>query len=589
MRKRFFIFMIILVVMNLILLFIFVDNLRKAAILTFDKIAHAFMLHAEGEEGEWWICPMHPFYKRNQSGECGICGMSLVQQSELQETEEGVVMLSPKQIQLAGVRTDQVEWRTMKKTIDTYGRIDFDEREEKVATAWVAGRVDKLFVSFTGEIVKEGDPLVWIYSPDLITTQEEYLLALETSNKIKDSQLSDSVESAKELMKSAEQRLLWWGITEDQIKKLEKSKEVQDHITIYSPVSGVVIQRHIYQGMYVNEGSRLFAITPLDRVWLTADIYEYEIPLIHTGQEVTISTQAFPNQTFQGKVSFIDPFVNPKTRTVRIRCDMPNPSHKLKPDMYARAIIEIPLEQGVLSIPEGAVLHSGKRDIVFVNLGGGRYEPRIVQLGYSMDGYYQVLGNLAEGEEVVISANFLLSSESQLQGALSRLEGLEEDVKWEKSEHERLDREGGKNQAIMKNAFHGMKEHKEVVKGYLQMRNILAKDSLMELPELQEGMSASLEALLKKRPPNAFNYLIQEMKEKISSMNVKEIGNARRDFVDISKLMIDFINAVHFNDMTFYVFKCPMYPGLWIQENEKTENPYYGSAMLRCGEIISKK
>ncbi len=590
MKKNIIIFLIILVIVNLIILFLFVDKLREGTILIGDKILHAFMIHKEGESGEWWVCPMHPFYKRKQSGECGICGMSLVLQSELQETEEGIVMLSPKQVQLAGIKTEEVRARNLKKTIDTYGKIDYDEREERISTAWVAGRIDKLYVNFTGTFVEKGAPLVWIYSPDLITTQEEYLLALETSNKIKESRLKDSLDSAEELMQSAAQRLRRWGITEEQIKKLEKNKKVQDHITIYSPISGIVVQKHIYEGMYVDEGTPLFTITPLNRVWLYADIYEYEIPLVKLGQEVRITMRAFPGEIFKGKVSFIDPFINPETRTVGIRCDIPNPGNKLKPAMYARAIIEISTEENILSVPEGAVLRSGKRDIVFVSLGGGRYEPRIIQLGPRMNGYYEVLGNLTEGLEVVTSANFLLSSESQLQGALTKLEGFAEDVEWEKREHEKLAQQGKKNLELETNSIHDMSEHKKVIKAYLELRRILAQDSLQGASDFQKEMLASLEAILKKPTPSqAFENLIRDIKNKVSSMNLEEIEKTRKNFGEISKLMISFVDTVHFEEMAFYVFKCPMYPGVWMQENDKTENPYYGSAMLTCGEVISKK
>ncbi len=589
-KKNITIFLIILVIVNVALLFIFVDKLREGTIMITDKILHAFMIHKEGESGEWWVCPMHPFYKRKQPGECGICGMSLVPQSELQETEEGIVMLSPKQIQLAGVKTEEVRPRNLKKTIDTYGKIDYDEREERVATAWVSGRIDKLYVNFTGTFVEKGAPLVWIYSPDLITTQEEYLLALETSNKIKDSRLKDSLDSSQELMQSAAQRLRWWGITEEQIKKLEMSKKVQDHITIYSPISGTVVQKHIYEGMYIDEGTPLFTITPLNRVWLYADIYEYEISLVALGQEVQITTRAFPGETFKGKVSFIDPFLNPETRTVRIRCDIPNPDNKLKPDMYARAVIEIPKEEHILSVPEAAVLHSGKRDIVFINLGGGRFEPRQVQLGSRMNGYYEVLRNLKEGEEVVTSANFLLSSESQLQGALDKLEGLAEDVEWEKREHEKLAQKEEKHRELKAKSVHGMREHKKIIRAYLDLRKILAQDSLEGASPSQKEMLASLDALLKKPSASqAFDNLLRDIKENVSSMNLEEIEKTREDFVEISKLMIDFIDTVHLDEMPLYVFRCPMYPGVWIQENDTTENPYYGSAMLKCGEVISRK
>jgi Cu(I)/Ag(I) efflux system membrane fusion protein len=207
-----------------------------------------------------------------------------------------------------------------------------------------------------------------------------------------------------------------------------------------------------------------------------------------------------------------------------------------------------------------------------------------------MDGYYKVLGNLTEGLEVVTSANFLLSSESQLQGALTELEGLAEDVEWEKQEHEKLAQQEIKDLKLEANSVHGMSEHKKVIKAYLKLRKILAQDSLKGASDFQNEMLASLDALLKKpAPPKAFENLLRDIKDKVSSMNLKEIEITRKNFGDISELMIDFVDTVHFEEMTFYVFECSMYPGVWIQENDKTENPYYGSAMLKCGELISKK
>lgn len=431
---------IVIIFLNIFLFAVFDDRIRQGMGTFVMKVAHAFYSPDSGEAEEWWICPMHPFYKRKAPGECGICGMTLVPQSELTEPVEGIVMLSPQQVQLGGVRTEAIHRSGAAKTIDTFGRIDYDERKIQHVTAWTGGRVDRLYVNFTGDVVHKGAPLVWLYSPELITTQEEYLISLRNVEKVRESSVPDVSRGARELLESTRKRLLRRGITERQIADLEKTRSVQDHITIHAPMGGVVIEKNVNEGMYVKEGTRLFVIAPLDVVWLYADIYEYEIPLISVGQEVEITTRSFPDEVFTGKVAFIDPFLDPKTRTVKIRCNIPNGSGKLKPDMYARVILKVPMEGDRLLIPEDAVIHSGKRNIVFVNLGGGRFEPRLVDLGPRVGRAYEVNRGVVEGEQVVTSANFLLSSESQLQGVLEQIETMPAEVLWEKYEHERLAR-----------------------------------------------------------------------------------------------------------------------------------------------------
>lgn len=386
----------------------------------------------------YWTCGMHPSvrvtpeqYEEGQE-KCPICNMDLVPVYEDgAPTEEGevVLKLSPRAQKLASVRTSEVRYLSLAKEIYTVGRIDYDERRLAYVASWVQGRIDRLFVDFTGTEVRKGEPLVWIYSPNLISTQEEYLLALETLEKVKDSHIPETIEGAKSLLESTKRRLLLWGITEHQIAELEKSKKVSTHMTIYAPISGTVIHKTALKGKYVKEGENIYHIADLTNIWMLADIYEYELSWIKIGQKVEITTAAYPGETFTGTVSFIDPFLNEKTRSLRIRVDVPNRDLRLKPGMYANALIKAILKPKVkgnlvLAVPKSAILDVGARKLAYVEEEKGVYKTRIVKLGpeafAEIDGkkerYFPVLEGLAEGDQVVTRANFLIDSQTQLTG-----------------------------------------------------------------------------------------------------------------------------------------------------------------------------
>ncbi len=436
------------------------------------------------EENVYYTCPMHPDVRLPQMGDCPICGMTLVKKIAAEEEEKPeLVSVTTQQIQLTGVTIEPLEIRRLSKEIDTYGKIDYDETRLAVVSAWVGGRIDKLYVDFTGVTVNKGHPLVYLYSPDLISTGREFLLAMENLRKVKRSENTEAIKSAEALVHSSKQRLLRWGLSGKQIDTIAASGKVEDHILIYAPQGGTVIEKRTYEGMYVKEGDVLFRIADLSRVWLHADIYEDEIPflyqkrpddfyecimhpevtssspgrcykcgmdLIRTNKsvKVEITTRAFPEEVFVGTISFTDPFLDPETRTVRIRVNIENPEQKLKPDMYARARIKLPVGE-ILAVPENGVIHSGKRKIVLVEEERGRFRPQPVRLGrmWLTDTareeaeleklvferrafrYHEVLAGLQEGDRVVTSGTFLLGSESQLQGALAKMiEMSESDV-----------------------------------------------------------------------------------------------------------------------------------------------------------------
>lgn len=298
----------------------------------------------------YWTCGMHPSVKMDKPGKCPICAMDLIPVYEKGPgvEEEGAVAtveLSERARKLAQVKTDVVGFRSLTKDIYTVGLIEYDERLKATVSAWVPSRIDRLFIDFTGTQVIKGEAMVWIYSPELVSTQEEYLLALETAEKIKESTFDEVIRGGKTLLDATKRRLLWWGLTEKQIDELAKEKKVRQHTIIYAPISGIVTERKVLEGQYVMQGEVIYTIANLSNVWMMGSVYEYEMSWVKIGQEVEITTPAYPGEAFVGKISFIEPFLEDKTRSVRIRCDIPNQQFKLKPAMYVNARIRVPIEE----------------------------------------------------------------------------------------------------------------------------------------------------------------------------------------------------------------------------------------------------
>jgi len=325
------------------------------------------------------------------------------------------LQLSPEVVVRSGIRTEPVQYRRLVREIQTVGEITYDERGVKVVSAWVGGRVDKLYVNFTGVRVKKGDPLAELYSPELLSTQEEYLLALKTKKEIMSLGTKASIRSATSLANAAHERLFLWGITEEQIARLEKTGKVSTHMTIHAPIEGTVIHKKVLEGQYVKTGDALYTIADLSVVWALADIYEYELDWVKVGQKVSISTPTCPGVPFTGKVSFIDPFLNVKTRSVKVRMDVVNPKCLLKPGMFVDARLEVPYaDRPVLSIPYTAVLDTGVRKVVYVEMSKGEFMPVEVKVGPRAGRYLPVLSGLKEGQQVAVSGNYLIDSQSTL-------------------------------------------------------------------------------------------------------------------------------------------------------------------------------
>jgi Cu(I)/Ag(I) efflux system membrane fusion protein len=335
----------------------------------------------------------------------------------------GMVMISPEKQQLTGVRTAVVERKTLSRSVRTIGVITYDETKVTRVHSKIEGWIDKLYVDYTGKLVEKGQPLFAIYSPDLLATQQEYLLAIKAKERLSTSSIPEVKSGAESLVEASKRRLALWDISEKQVRELEQKGEAQRTLTLYAPNSGFVIKKDAFQGMRIMPDRELYTIADLSTVWVNVDIYESEIPFVRPGQRASVTLSYDPNTTFNGKVSYSYPYVDEKTRTAKVRLELPNPGFKLKPDMYVNA--EIKIDGGRhLAIPEEAVLDSGMRKIVFIDKGNGHFEPKEVKVGAKMDGFYQVVSGLDEGQKIAASSAFLLDSESRLSEAMGAMTGM---------------------------------------------------------------------------------------------------------------------------------------------------------------------
>jgi Cu(I)/Ag(I) efflux system membrane fusion protein len=347
----------------------------------------------------------------------GLTMESIQKEGKMQEVASGTVQVSPERQQLIGVKFGTVEMKPLEKIIRTVGRIDYDEKRLVTISPKIGGWIEDLYVDFTGRYVRQGDPLLTIYSPELVSTQEEYLLALRAKKDLVKSPFPEVAESGNSLAESAKRRLRLWDITEEQIKALEESGQPRKTLTLYSPFSGIVLERVAYKGMNVMPGMALYKLADLSVVWLYADIYEYELPFIRLGQQAAIQLSYLPGEVFTGKAIFVYPYLDPNTRTAKIRFEFPNPHGKLKPEMYANVEIKVHLGRK-LTVPEGAIIDTGIRQLAIIDKGSGYFEPREVKVGAKVENYYEVIKGLKAGEKVVTSANFLIDSESKLKEAM---------------------------------------------------------------------------------------------------------------------------------------------------------------------------
>src|SRR3990170_5106009 len=392
----------------------------------------------------YWTDPMMPGFKSDKPGRAPM-GMDMV---PVYEDEDGVipgtVKIDPTTVQSIGVRTGKGIMKPLRRTIRTVGRIDYDERKVTHIHTKIQGWVEKLYIDFTGKEVNKGDMLLEVYAPELVTAQEEYLLALEYEKSLRDSKTEEVSSGAKFLLESARKRLQLFDVAEHQIKELEETRKPKKTLHIHSPTHGIVVQKNLLEGMFITPETHLYVIADISKIWVYADIYEYEVPWIKVGQETEITLSYFPEKVFKGVVTYIYPYLQAETRTVKVRMEFDNPDWELKPDMYANVKLESKMAESAILVPAEAVIRSGVRDIIIVSKGEGVFEPRDVRVGVDTgDGYLQILEGVKAGEEVVTSAQFLIDSESKLREAVDKMRQRTEG-KTQKTEDRRQRTEGQK-------------------------------------------------------------------------------------------------------------------------------------------------
>jgi membrane fusion protein, copper/silver efflux system len=381
--------------------------------------------HAQQKAADVYYCPMHPTVVSDKPGSCPICGMALVKHTsnpandltKMAGTELQALSLSPEQRVTANVKTVRVALDTHTGELVTTGRVTFDERRLAQVSAYTAGRIERLFVNFTGDTVRRGQAVGTIYSPDLFATQQEYLLSLDNRERMRRAGFAGARSASEDLVESTRRRLLLFGMTDAQVAQVERTRKPILATNIISPVSGVVTKKLAVEQQYVGQGQALIEVADLSSVWVEADVYEQQLPSVSVGDKVEITAAAVPGRTFNGSIAFIGPVLEGATRTARVRIELANPRLLLKPDMYVNArIIGAPAPAHIM-VPASAVVDRGQQQFVWVETQPGTYEPRPVTTGGRHGEAIVIASGLSEGDVVVVEGGFLLDSEAQLRSA----------------------------------------------------------------------------------------------------------------------------------------------------------------------------
>jgi Cu(I)/Ag(I) efflux system membrane fusion protein len=534
-----------------------------------------------------WTCAMHPQIRMEAPGQCPICGMDLVPAGNNADEEHGPtppkVTLSPAARALAGIRTSSVVRTEPRAEVRLLGRVDYDETRMRMVTPWTDGRIDRLQVRVTGTRVRKGQVVAQLYSPEVYAAMRDLVLAAKQAGKLSRG-MHGSAGLAAAAVNSAREKLRLLGVSEAEIKSIEKTRNAPQYVSIRSAFSGTILKRNVEEGDYVKAGTPLYHVADLSRVWVQIDAYESDLPHLSVGQTVLVEIESLPGETFVGKVAFIDPVIDKKTRTARVRVEVTNQDGQLRPGMFAQAVIEADIgdKSSHLVIPATAPLFTGRRSVVYVAVPGeaGSYELREVRLGARAGPVYPVLAGLSEGEEVVSHGAFALDADLQLGGGRSMMT-LADD-------HEEG---GGPNVPITPEVLAALEP---VFAAYLRAQKQLAADDF-------DGARASLKSLAGAtndvQLPGARSTREdwQGFASKLAghgqhaSMADAE-GEVRTAFEHLSMQLIGLLRTFgNPTEGSLRVAFCPMAfdnrGAQWVQDQQDVENPYYGAAMLRCGEF----
>ena len=364
---------------------------------------------------------MNPTFRRSKPGNAAD-GMPLVpkyadEEEATANMPAGTVKIAEGKQQLIGVQTATVQRERLFRTIRAVGQLTADETRLAHIHLKVSGWIDKVYVDYIGQLVKKGQPLFTLYSPDLVSTEQEYLIARRGKQYLGNSSFPDAAQGSESLLQSARERLRLWDISDEQIKKLDETGEVTRTLTFYSPIDGFVLDRKAFPQTNVTPDMELYTVADLSTIWATAQIYEYEVPYVHVGQQAQMEVSYVTGKTYSGRLTYISPTLDPQTRTVQVRLEFANPKFELKPQMFSEVLLKIDYGSQIV-VPPDAILDSGEKQTVFVALPNGYFEPREVKIGAKLEDKVVVISGLKAGESIVTSGNFLIDSESRLKSAM---------------------------------------------------------------------------------------------------------------------------------------------------------------------------
>jgi Cu(I)/Ag(I) efflux system membrane fusion protein len=551
--------------------------------------------HDYDEEGTIWTCSMHPQIRSREPGQCPICGMDLIVASRGNTDEESTdparITLSERAQKLAELRTTQVQRQSgASGAVRLLGRIEPNESSLKTVTAWTGGRIDRLFVNTTGEKVKGGQTIATLYSPEVFAAHQDLITAKKQVERM--SQGAESSRRAAEAaLSAARQRLSLLGVPDGELARMESQDKPTTSVAIRTPFGGTVMERIASEGTYVTTGARLYTIADLSSLWIQLDAYESDLPLLSLEQEVSIVVESYPGEEFDGRITFIEPTLDPVKRTAQVRVEIENADGRLRPGMFAQAIVATSVDGGTdapLVIPATAPLFTGRRAIVYVEVPseakGVTYEARTVRLGPRLGNKYPVVAGLSEGERIVTRGAFALDADLQIRGGESMMASPDDRQRgmWDEIVHI----EAGKLKALA-----------PMFEAYLLIQVALADD---DLKAGQAGAKKLTEALVEaefdassdaKKAWGEYSKMLGENAEVLTRSQT--IEEARKSFEFLSGAIVMILRVLgNPLDRPLHEAHCPMargsQGGTWIQEGKDVDNPYFGAAMLTCGDITTK-
>ena len=534
-------------------------------------------------EEEIWVCSMHPQIRQNEPGICPICEMDLTPLEANTSDDPLVLQMTESAVKLSNIQTSIVGQSSGKDAINKIelsGRIEADERLASSQVTHVSGRIEKLFVTYTGARVRKGQKVASIYSPELITAQRELLEALK---------LQDLNPA---LVEAARNKLRFWKIGKSTIEGIEKEGKIIETFGVYADQSGIVTNRRVSVGDYVQKGNALFDLMNLNKVWVVFDAYEEDLENISIGDEITFSTPAIPNKNFTSKVTFIDPLLNPQTRTVAIRTEVTNTKALLKPEMLVTGMLKSTNKKAIntpLNVPKSAVMWTGKRSVVYVKVPDMEipsFQFREVELGNALGSNYQVLEGLEADEEVVTYGSFTIDAAAQLNNQASM---MNREVQLKKED------EGGipNFQVETPDAF--KEQLNDLANAYIELKDAFVATDAPSAAKVAETVVAKIEAIdMALLKGDAHIYWMEQLEAlQAHSKNIVEekedVEAQRKQFGFVSDALINAIEAFGTKGNALYVQHCPMAfdneGGDWLALEEQIQNPYFGDKMMKCGLV----